>query len=145
MSRVFAGEVELGVMGREHELTPDPFPEEDDPTLGIYWLSYSVVARVPARKFSPWVGFGIGSGQAYLNVVDDDYPAHVEWEIDSDSGVLFLYRAGLDVALGDRNGVGFELRRIEFDADLGVFTGGEADIGGTGLLFTYRHNFCMCR
>jgi hypothetical protein len=142
MNRVFAGEVELGLVGREHEVRSDLWPEEvNDPTLGIYWLSYSIVARFPARKVAPFVAFGIGSGQAHLEIVSDDYPDSPILEIDDDHGVLFHYRAGLEVALGKKNWLGFELRKIVFEADLGAFTDGETDIGGTGALFTYRRTF----
>jgi len=142
MNRFFAGELELGLMGREHEVRSDLWPEEvDDPTLAIYWLSYSIVARVPARKVAPFVAFGIGSGQVHLEVVSDDYPNTAALEIDDDDGVLFHYRAGLEVALGEKNWLGLELRKIVLEADLGAFTGGETDIGGTGALFTYRRTF----
>lgn len=140
LNRYFSGELELGVMGREHELPSSLTPDLEDPTLSILWLSYSLVARVPVGKFEPFVGLGVGSGQAYLGE-SDDYPDGPNTDIDEDSGILFFYRIGFDAAVGKRSRLGLELRRMKFEADLGAFTDGETDIGGTGALFTYRRMF----
>jgi hypothetical protein len=140
-NRYFAGELELGVMGREHEMPSSLFPDRPEPTLGIWWLSYSMAARFPVGKFEPFVAAGIGSGQASLDLVAEDAPASVDLEIDEDRGVLFFYRVGFDAAVGKSHRVGMELRRMVFEADLGDFTSGETDIGGTGALFTYRYMF----
>jgi opacity protein-like surface antigen len=139
-NRYFAGELEMGVLGREHEVPEGLFPDRPTPNLGIWWLACSAVARFPVGRFEPFVGAGIGSGQAHLDFVSDSAPPSLE-EIDDDRGVLFLYRAGFDAAVGKKHRVGMELRRMVFDADLGDFTGGETDIGGTGALFTYRYVF----
>jgi len=142
-NRYFAGELELGVMGREHEVPESLFSDRPTPNLGIWWLSYSMVARFPVGKFEPFVAAGIGSGQASLDLISDDVIPSVDLEIDEDRGVLFFYRAGFDAAIGKKkkHRVGMELRRMIFEADLGEFTGGENDIGGTGALFTYRYMF----
>jgi hypothetical protein len=142
-NRYFAGELELGVMGREHEVPESLFPDRPEPTLGIAWLSYSMAARFPVGKYEPFVAVGIGSGQADLSIVSEDPIPSVDLDIDQDRGVLYLYRVGFDAGIGElrKHRFGMELRRMVFEADLGDFTGGETDIGGTGALFTYRYVF----
>jgi hypothetical protein len=142
-NRYLAGELELGVMGREHDVPEGLFTDQPTPNLGIWWLSYSTLVRIPVGKFEPFFGAGIGSGQAHLDIVSDDPFPSVDLEIDEDRGVLYFYRAGFDAALGERkkHRIGMELRRMVFEADLGEFTDGERDIGGTGALFTYRYVF----
>jgi len=142
-NRYFAGELELGVMGREHDVPEGLFTDQPTPNLGIWWLSYSTVVRFPVGKLEPFLGAGIGSGQASLDIISDDPIPSVDLEIDEDRGVLFFYRAGFDVAMGKyrKHWLGMELRRMVFEADLGEFTNGETDIGGTGALFTYRYVF----
>ena len=138
------GEAELGVAGREHTVVPGVLPPGiDDPTLSIAWLSYSIVFRFTAGRFEPFVAFGIGSGQADLEVTADQPFTVPALQIDSDRGLLVQYRVGFDVAISHKNCLGLDLRRIDFDADLGAFTNGETDIGGTAVLLTYRHTWGM--
>ena len=141
MSRHFAGELELGVLGRDHEVPSWLSPDTGDMTLAILWFSYSIAARFPVGKFEPFVAVGVGSGQANLNIVADDPLETPMLEVDEDRGILFHYRVGFDAAVGKKkkHRVGMEVRRMVFEADLGVFTGGKTDIGGTGVLFTYRY------
>jgi len=136
------GEAELGIAGREHNVVPGVLPPgTDDPTLSIAWLSYSIALRFTAGKVEPFVAFGIGSGQADLQVPADQPFAPPELQIDEDKGLLVHYRVGFDVAVGRKGRIGLDLRRIDFDADLGAFTNGETDIGGTAALLTYRHTW----
>jgi hypothetical protein len=141
LNRFVSGELELGVAGREHAVAPGVLPVEiDDPTLGITWGSYSLVGRLTFGRFEPFAGIGIGSGQADLQVVAQDEPlGSPELEIADDRGLLVLYRVGFDVGVSPRNRIGLELRRMKFEADLGPFTGGSTDIGGTAVLVTYRY------
>jgi hypothetical protein len=142
-NRFFAGELELGILGRQHRVPESLFPDRPEPTLSIAWLSFSIAARIPVGKFEPFVAAGIGSGQAELTLVSEDEFPSVDLEIDDDRGVLYFYRAGFDAGIGKRrkHRMGLELRRMVFEADLGEITGGEKDIGGTGALFTYRYVF----
>ena len=136
------GEAEFGVAGREHTLVPGVLPPGiDDPTLGFVWLSYSIVLRFTTGKVEPFVAFGIGSGQADLQVTSDQPFTTPGLQIDSDDGLLIHYRAGFDVAVSRKSRLGLDLRKVEFDADLGAFTNGETDIGGTAVLLTYRYTW----
>jgi len=136
------GEAELGVAGRDHTVVPGVLPPGiDDPTLSIAWLSYSIVLRFTAGRVEPFVAFGIGPGEAELQVVSDQPFAPPELQIDSDKGLLVQYRVGFDVAVSRKSRIGLDLRKITFDADLGAFTNGETDIGGTAALLTYRYIF----
>jgi hypothetical protein len=75
--------------------------------------------------------------------VADQPFAPPELQIDSDRGLLVQYRVGFDVALSHKSRLGLDLRKIDFDADLGAFTNGETDIGGTAVLLTYRYTWGM--
>ncbi len=97
--------------------------------------------RFPVGKVEPFIGVGIGSGQADLTDAPDEPFTPPELEIAEDRGLLLLYRVGIDAPIGPRNRLGVELRKVDFEADLGVYTSGETDVGGNAVLFTYRHLF----
>lgn len=139
LGRLFHGEAELGFAGREHD-TPT-LPLLDDPRVTIAWLAYSVAARFPVGRFEPFVAVGIGSGQADVEIGDYIPYEQLPYSLADDRGVLFLYRAGFDVALSPKNRIGLEVRGVDMEADLGAYSGGDADIGGTAVLFTYRRVF----
>jgi hypothetical protein len=139
LGRYFLGEVELGVAGRQHDVSPAVLPVEDDLTLMLSWLSYSVAARFPVGRFEPFVAAGIGSGRAEVEFTADDPFEDERLAIEDDRGPLFFYRAGFDAAVSPKNRIGLELRRIDFEADLGAFTEGETDVGGTTILLTWRY------
>jgi hypothetical protein len=138
LGRYFMGEAEFGISGREYSVPDSQLP--DDPTFSVAWLSYSVAARFNVGRFEPFVAAGIGSGQASLDIASEGL-APPELEIDDDQGILFLYRVGFDAGLGTKNRVGLEFRRIDFNVDLDAYTGGDTNLGGTAVLFTYRYTF----
>ncbi|MGH9867932.1 MAG: outer membrane beta-barrel protein [Candidatus Polarisedimenticolia bacterium] len=135
---VLMGEIEFGVTGREHDVSSIFL--KDDPTLGLTWLSYSLLARFNVGRFEPFIGIGAGQGQADLEVVTEPF-APPELEIAEDRGLLLNYRAGFDVALGPKHRLGLEVRRTDCEVDLGGFTDGEAQAGGVSALLSYRYTF----
>ena len=135
---VLIGEIELGVMGREHDVSSSFLSE--DPTLSLAWLSYSLLSRFSLKRWEPFVGIGVGQGQADLEVVTEPF-APPDLEIAEDRGFLLHYRVGLDAALGTKHRLGLEVRRTDCKVDLGGFTGGEAQVGGVSALISYRYTF----
>ncbi len=135
---VLMGEIEFGIMGREHQVS-SPFLS-DDPTLSLSWFSYSLLSRFNFGRFEPFVGIGAGQGQADLEVVTEPF-APPDLEIAEDRGLLLLYRAGFDLAAGPKHRFGLDVRWADCEVDLGGFTGGEAQVGGLAALFSYRFTF----
>src|SRR5262245_63262443 len=63
---VLMEEIELGEMGRDHDVSPSIL--SDTPTLSLGWFSYSILSRFNFGRFEPFLGVGAGQGQAYLEV-----------------------------------------------------------------------------
>ena len=135
---VLMGEIELGQMGRDHDVSSSIL--SDNPTLGLGWFSYSLLARFNCGRFEPFVGIGAGQGQADLEVVGEPFEPP-ELQLAEDRGLLLHYHAGFDVALGKRHRLGLEVRRTDCEVDLGAFSGGKAQIGGVSALLSYRFTF----
>ena len=139
------GEVEFGLAGRDHSVTPGVLPPgTDDPTLDILWVSYSFVGRFTIGRVDPFLGLGLGVGYAELEDAADiaDGPfAPPDLEIGDEFGAIFHFRVGLDIAVTGRSYLGLEWRKTSFDADFGAFTNGSTDIGGTSALLTYKRTW----
>ena len=133
---VLMGEIEFGVMGREHEVST----LTKNPTLELIWLSYSLLSRFNLGRFEPFIGIGAGQGQATLQVVGEPFEPP-ELDLAEDRGLVVNYRTGFDFALGRRHRLGLEVRKTDCEVDLGAFSGGEAQIGGVSALVFYRYTF----
>jgi opacity protein-like surface antigen len=138
MVGVLMGEIELGKMGREHDVSSAILSE--DPTLSLGWFSYSLLSRFNIGRFEPFIGIGAGQGQADLEVVGEPFEPP-EQEISEDRCFLLHYLAGLDVALAPKHRLGLEVRWTDCKVDLGAITEGEAQIGGVSVLLSYRFAF----
>jgi hypothetical protein len=138
MVSVLMGQIELGLMGREHDVSSSIL--SDDPTLSLGWFSYSLLTRFNFGRFEPFIGIGAGQGQADLEVAGEPFEPP-KLEIAEDRGLLLHYRAGFDVALGAKHRLGAEVRRTDCEVDLGAFSDGKAQIGGVSALLSYRYTF----
>jgi len=111
----------------------------DTVDVSTAWMGYLVKGVIPAGRVELYAGAGPGIAYAEATVPVEFlifFRATVEEESDWGLGLQTL--VGLDFSIGARSRLGFEYRRLEFEADFGELSGGEVDVGGNAFVVVYR-------
>lgn len=127
------------------------FERQNSPTIsgtennviqaGGVGLSFSGIYNYHLNNFSSYLGGGAGLFATGILVTEPGSGLLTTEGAPSDKLLLgYHLKLGLDYQIQDAHRIGVEIKRLSLKADFGQYTNGEADVGGTYILFMYRHS-----
>lgn len=118
-----------------------PGTENNVIQVGGLGFSVSAVCNYSLNRFHTYAGIGGGYFLTGILVTQPGSGLLTDDGAPSDK-LLFGYHAviGLDYKIKANHKLGIEIKHRILNADFGQYTGGEVDVGGTYLLFLYRHS-----
>ena len=127
------------------------FERQNSPTIsgtennviqaGGLGLSFSGIYNYHLNNFSSYLGGGAGLFATGILVTEPGSGLLTTEGAPSDKLLLgYHLKLGLDYRIQDAHKIGVEIKRLSLKADFGQYTDGEVDVGGTYILFMYRHS-----
>ncbi|MGD8560416.1 MAG: outer membrane beta-barrel protein [Gammaproteobacteria bacterium] len=118
-----------------------PGTENNVIQAGGLGLSFSGIYNYHQNDFGSYLGGGVGLFVTGILVTEPGSGLLTTEGAPSDKLLLgFHLKLGLDYRIQDAHRIGIEIKRLSLKADFGQYTNGEADVGGTYILFMYRHS-----
>ena len=143
-SNVFSVEGTFEYWGERYERQGGaviPGTENNVIQVGGLGFSVSAVCNYSLNRFHTYAGIGGGYFLTGILVTQPGSGLLTDDGAPSDK-LLFGYHAlfGLDYKIEGNHKLGIEIKHRILNADFGQYTDGEVDVGGTYLLFFYRHS-----